>query len=331
MRRSILLFVSLLCAAAAPASAPEYRVTGSIAGPDGSWDYARVDAAARRLYVARSGSVTVADVASGQPVASWGALARGHAVVPLPGNRLLATSGNDATVRFFDTLTGQQLASIPVGKKPDAAIYDSSRHRVFVMNSDSGTVSIVDVETMKVTRTIAVKPALEYAALTKDGTLFINDEEDNEVEVVDVARGRAGKPIALTGCEGPTGLGLDMRRNRLIASCANGKAAVVDARSRKLVKLIDIGFGPDAVIMDEARGLAFIPCGRDGVLDLISLDSMARVGRVTTEVGARTGALDPITGAIYLPTAKFAPASTPGARPAMVPGSFHVLVVKPTR
>ena len=335
MRRSIfLLLASATPSLAAPAIAPTYAVAGSIAGPDGSWDYARVDAAARKLYVARSGAVTVVDLASGSQVTSWGELARGHAVVPLPGNRLLATSGNDATVRFFDTRTGQQIASLAVGKKPDAAIYDAAHGRAFVMNADSGTVSTIDTRAMRVTSTITVKPALEYAALAKDGTLFVNDEDANEIEVVDVVRGITGKPIALPGCEGPTGLGYDTRHDRLIAACANGKAAIVDARARRLVALLDIGKGADAVIMDDARRLAFVPCGRDGVLDILSLDApggIANVGRVTTEVGARTGALDTVTGAIYLPTARFGPPAAGGGRPAIIPGSFHILVVKPSR
>lgn len=334
MRLSILTLIA--CAApfavAAAKGAPTYSVTGSIPGPDGSWDYARVDAESHRLYVARSGSVTVTDLGPGGQVTSWGALARGHAVLPLPGNRLLVTSGNDATVRFFDTTSGQQIASVAVGKKADAAIYDAPRHRAFVMNSDSGTISLIDTVAMTVTGTITVKPALEYAALAKDGTLFVNDEDANEMEVVDVARGVTGKAIALPGCEGPTGLGYDRQHDRLIASCGNGKAAIVAAASRKLIGLVDIGKGADAVIMDDERGLAFIPCGSDGVLDILTFGgpgNVTRVGRVTTERGARTGAVDPSTGTIYLPTAKFGPPATVGGRPAIIPGSFHILVVKP--
>lgn len=312
---------------AAPSQVPQYRVDGSIAGPDGGWDYARVDAAKHRLYVARAGSVTVVDLAPSHGVTSIGDVQRGHAVVPLTGGRLLVTSGTDSTVRFLDTADGHELAKVPVGKKPDAAILDADGARAFVMNSDSGSVSVVDTAAMHVLHTIAVKPALEYAAL--DGnTLFINDEDLNEIEVVDVAHGATGKPIALTGCEGPTGLGYDAGHQRLIAACANGKAAIVDAKTRKLVRLIDIGKGPDAVILDAQRGLAFIPCGSDGVLDIISLKSFTHVGRVKTEVGARTGALDPETGDIYLPTAQFAPVAQPGGKRAPLPGSFHILVVK---
>ncbi|MDO7842900.1 YncE family protein [Sphingomonas immobilis] len=317
-------------AIAVPAASPSYAVTARIAGPDGSWDYAKVDPETHRLFIARSGSVTVIDLAGGG-ISSWGEIARGHAVVPLPGNRLLVTSGNDGTVRFLDTTTGRQIASVAVGKKADAAIFDAANARAFVMNADGGTVSVLDTATMRVSKTITVKPALEYAALV-GGTLFINDEDANEIEVVDIASGKAGKPIAMPGCEGPTGLGYDERTGHLVSACANGKAVIADAKARRVVGMVDTGKGADAVILDTARRLAFVPCGKDGVLDILSLDApggVMRVGRVTTEVGARTGALDPATGAIYLPTAAFSVPATPGARPTAVPGSFHVLVVKP--
>ncbi|WP_189676169.1 YncE family protein [Sphingomonas glacialis] len=336
MRRPSLL-VLLAAAAATPSGlaatpAPIYAVTQSIAGPDGSWDYARTDDDGTFVYVARSNAVTVLEVATGK-VTSLGSVQRGHAVVPLSGGRLLVTSGTDGTVRLYDLRSGAEMASIAVGKKPDAAILDPQKTHAYVMNADSGTVSVIDLATSKVSRTIPVKPALEYAAFGADGTLFVNNEEADQIETVDVARGVAGKAIALPGCKAPTGLGYDSAHDRLIASCANGKAAIVDARRRQLSALVDIGAGPDAVIMDEARGLAFIPCGKDGVLDILSLKGVRveAVGVVTTEVGARTGALDPKTGALYLPTAKFGAAAAGGGRPAMVPGSFHILVVKPAR
>ncbi len=50
---------------------------------------------------------------------------------------------------------------------------------------------------------------------------------------------------------------------------------------------------------------------------------------VATGRGARLGAVDPVTGKIYLPMADYTPASTPGGRPTMTPGSFHFLVVAP--
>lgn len=336
MRRLSLLALLAVPAAApfaiAASPAPTYSVVQSIAGPDGSWDYATVAQDGQHLYIARSDAVTVLDLTSGA-VSSLGKVERGHAVVPLRDGKLLVTSGTDGMVRVFDPRTGTETASIPVGKKPDAAILDRNGTHAVVMNADSGTVSVIDLAAAKVTRTIMVKPGLEYAAFGPDGTLFINNEDADEIETVDVGQGVAGKAIALPGCKAPTGLGYDAANDRLIASCANGKAAVVDARRRQLTALVAIGAGPDAVIIDEARGLAFIPCGKDGVLDILSLtgSKVTQAGVVKTAVGARTGALDRRTGVLYLPTATFGAPAVDGGRPVMVPGSFRILVVKSGR
>lgn len=85
------------------------------------------------------------------------------------------------------------------------------------------------------------------------------------------------------------------------------------------------------MMLDAKRRLAFIPCGKDGVLDILSLDGLVvrRVGRVRTATGARTGALDPSTSTIYLPTAATRPSSTQGGRPTPASGTFRVLVVRP--
>ena len=139
-----------------------------------------------------------------------------------------------------------------------------------------GTVSVVDPAHGSVTRTIQLAAGLELAALDEHGTLFVNNEETNQIHVVDPATGAVRAPIALTGCEGPTGLGYDRRSHRLIAACGNGKAAVVDSVTGRLVQLIDIGHGPDGVAIDEVRGVAFIPCGRDGELDVIPLRGEGR-------------------------------------------------------
>lgn len=321
------LAIALLCGAAAP----NYLVTGSIKASDGGWDYARVDTDAHKLYVARGTDVTEVDLAKQDAVRSFGSVAKGHAVVPIPGHKLLlVTSGHDDTVRLFETDTGQEVAKISVGGDPDAAVYDPASGLAAVMNAKSGTISVIDVAARSVVRTIALKPGLEYAQLGEGATLFVNNEDENEIETANLKTGAVGPVVKLNGCTGPTGLALDAKTGALISACANGKAAVVDAKAKQLVKLLDIGAGPDAVILDAPRRLAFIPCGRDGTLTVIALDgpgAPAVTGSVKTGVGARTGALDPATGKLYLPTADFGPAPASGGRPAMVPGSFHILVV----
>jgi YVTN family beta-propeller protein len=314
----------------AAAPAPTYVATGSIAGPDGGWDYASVDSEAHQLYIAHGNVVTAVDLGT-KAVRSFGAIAKAHAVVPISGkSMLLVTSGHDNSVRLLATGDGRELARIAVGADPDAAFYDVASGHAVVMNAKDGTVSVIDVAAHKVVRTITLKPALEFGVLGKNDMLYVNNEDLNEIESANLTTGRVGATIALPGCTGPTGLGYDERTGQLISACANGKAAVIDAVSHRMVKLLEIGSGPDAVIMDTARRVAIIPCGRDGTLSIVALDAVGGakvVGTAKSEKGARTGALDAADGTIYLPTAAFSPPASAGARPAAIAGSFHVAVM----
>jgi YVTN family beta-propeller protein len=328
MPRFLLLASATAIVAAAPVPAPSYKVTGSIAVPDGGWDYAKVDPKTGKLYVARTDSVTIVDLKS-QAVSSIGKIVRGHAVVPIADTTLLlVSSGRDDSVRILDTATGTEKAKIAVGSDPDAALYDGITKHAFVMNAKAGTVSIIDPIAATVVGTITLKPGLEFA-VGAGSTLYVNNEDENEIETADMVTGKAGAAIPLTGCTGPTGLGYDKQRNRLISACANGKAAVVDLATRT-VSLLAIGLGPDAVIMDRPRGVALIPCGKDGTLSVIDIASPGAatvIATVPTEPGARTGAVDRRDGMVYLPSARFGPPAAAGGRPTMIPGSAHILVV----
>ena len=80
--------------------------------------------------------------------------------------------------------------------------------------------------------------------------------------------------------------------------------------------------------------MAFVPCGRDGVLDVISLADPAHIAviqRVQTLPGSRTGTVDPGTGRVYVIASKpdTAAAVPPGGRVPRLAGSWEVLVIAP--
>ena len=76
MHRLMIALAGLGVIAASPAPAL-YQQTGSIAGPDGGWDYASIDPATRRLFVAHGDTVTMIDLAHGNTLRSFGAIEPG--------------------------------------------------------------------------------------------------------------------------------------------------------------------------------------------------------------------------------------------------------------
>jgi len=62
-------------------------------------------------------------------------------------------------------------------------------------------------------------------------------------------------------------------------------------------------------------------------MSVIDPARMAIVATIPTRTGARSGAIDPATGDIYLPSAELTAPVVPNARPTMTPGSFQILKI----
>ena len=111
---------------------------------------------------------------------------------------------------------------------------------------------------------------------------------------------------------------------------------VVDYDSGKVLGLAAIGDSPDAAGFDPKHGLAFSSNGGDGTLTVVDAGKAGfpALQNVKTEKGARTMALDTLTGRVYLVTAQFGPAppateAMPHPRRSVVADTFVVLVVEP--
>jgi len=316
------------CVQAAP-GASGLSVTAHIAGPDGGWDYASFDPARRRVYVAHGDKVMTIDADSGKVNGDFADGSRLHAVVPVPGTDLIVTTNSgDNTARVISAVDGRLIASIPAAKDTDSAAYDPSSGLVVVIGGDSGEITLVDPKAGKAVGSIVLGGSLEFAAPDGKGKVFINAEDTHEIAVVDIAARKLVGRYPMPGCQGPTGLAL-VAGDRLISACRNGIAKILDSKTGAEIASLTIGVGPDAVIADAGRKLAYIPSGRAGTLAVIALSGAANntvIDTVPTQVGARTGTMDPKTGTIYLPTAEYGPL-VPGQRPGTKPGAFQVLVV----
>jgi DNA-binding beta-propeller fold protein YncE len=329
MKRALLVAVLIAMGPSAFAGVSGLEVKAKLAGPDGHWDYASFDAARRRVYVAHGDDVLMVDADSGAVHAGFAKGSHLHAVVPVPGSdRIVTTNSGDKTAKVIDAKSGEILASVPGPADTDSAAYDPFTGDVVVIGGDSGEIELVDPKSMKAVGDLKVGGALEYGVPDGKGRFFINGEEANDIEVVDLKTLKVVAHYAMPGCQRPTGLAY-VEGDRLVSAC-NGRAEILSAVDGRVIASLPIGAGPDAVMYDPKRHIALIPSGRTGTLAVIALDGSKDntvVDTVTTQLGARTGAVDPKTGKVWLPTANYAPPAQPGGRPTTVPGTFQVLVL----
>jgi DNA-binding beta-propeller fold protein YncE len=329
MKKTLIAALFVLASAPVCAGVSGLKVVKEISGPDGHWDLVNFDPVQRRVYIAHGDDVLVIDADSGRVHAGFAQGSHLHAVVPVPGtDRLVTTNSGDKTARVLDAANGKVLASIPGPADTDSAAYDPATRDVVVIGGDSGEIELIDPRTMKSTGSLKIGGALEFGVPDGKGRFFINGEEANDIEVVDLKSLKVVAHYPMPECQRPTGLAY-VEGDRLVSSC-QGKAEILSAADGRVIASLPIGAGPDAVIYDPKRHLALIPSGRAGTLSVIALEGPQAntvIDTVQTQVGARTGTVDPKTGRVWLPTAKYAPPAQPGGRPTTVAGTFHVLVL----
>jgi DNA-binding beta-propeller fold protein YncE len=331
------LFVSLAIAFGSQpcaAQALNYKIVDRIKVPDGAFDYATFDAATNRVYMPRGMYTTVIDVKTGA-VSQLANGAGDHIALSVPGTNLLVLTQRQGVIRILDKTTDEVLADLPGGKNPNSAAYDPVTKLVFVMNKESGNATLVDPIARKAVGAVTISPnTLEFPVANGRGKIFDNIETTAEIAVIDARTKKVTRSFKLAGCEEPSGLAYAAATNLLVSACGNGVAKVIQADSGEEVASLSIGLGPDAVIYDSMRKLAFIPCGRDGVLDVISLADprhIAVVQHVQTQIGSRTGTVNPATGRLYLMASRPDPNAVvaPAGRVPRLASSWEVLVVGP--
>ncbi len=326
-RMGLVSLVAALLAGSGTAGPSGYHIVDRIPGPDGGWDYASYDPASDQVFVARSKAVSAFNLKTRQVSGDIAPADRGHAALVARG-QLIVTNGTLGAVAFFDPQTGAPLTSVAVGSNPDYALVDPRSGLLLVMNHTGGDVVEVSLDDHLVTRRIAVGGALEAAVLDGHGRAYVNIEDKNQIAVLDLAGQKVVARYDLKDCDGPTGLAYTGRD--LVVAC-DGAAEIIKAENGALLARIRVGEGADGVAYDPGSKLAFIPSGKTGTLSILKVDGRLTTlfDTVATAVSARTLALDPATGRIFLPYAAYGPPVTTGGRPGLKPGSFNLLVLAP--
>ena len=330
-----------------------YAILASLPGPDGMWDYAAIDSAARRLYLAQTDNVSILDLGGSAawtqirvPGSTW------HGVLPLESRGLLlATNGQAHSVAMFDAQSTEVLATVstnPQGRSaltgkfalfagladPDALVADPKSGFVAAVNGGSGEVIFVDVDRKAAIGRSQVGGKLEFAVADGKGSLYVNVQTAHEIAVIDTLAFKVTRRIPMPGCVEPKGLAYDPSTDLLISGCDNGVAKSFIAQTGQPLVTLKIGRGADAVMIDQKRHRAYIASGADAILSIFDIKDpqhIALLQTLSTENGTRLGAVDAQTGLLYLPSGKLGAPVAPRPWPSVLPGSFHVLVVGLTK
>ena len=315
------LLLTMLASTTALAATPSYTTTkiAPLGAPD-RWDYVSYDAPSHRVFVAHMDHIDVVDAASGVVLGRLEGVHGAHGQAVAADGAIWADSGKTAQVTQYDPKDFRAKATLPAGVDADAVVAAPGGKIVAVMNGDGESVTIVDTTQAAVRFNVKLGGSPEFAAADGAGHLYINIASTKEIVAVDTKAGQVTARYAVPGCTSPHGLAMDTGTRRLFVSCVNAVLQVLDADNGQVLQSLPIGQGTDAAAFDPGRRLVFSSNG-DGTLSVFHEDAagkLAPLGAVKTLPGARTMAVDPVSGRVFLVTAELA-----GTQPAAEGGRVH--------
>ena len=297
----------------------------------GGWDYIVADPMSDYLYVSHGTQVNVLNKNTGDSIGIIPNTIGVHGIALVHSlNKGFTSNGRLNNVFVFDLKTLQITDSIKTGENPDAILYDDYSKKIITCNGRSKNISVIDPSTNKVVATIDVKGKPETAVSDGEGKIFINNEDESEIEVVDINSMKLINSWSIAPGESPSGLSIDRKNKLLFSGCDNKLLMVIDATNGKVIAKLPIGDGCDGTAFDAALNTIYSSNG-EGTLTIIKEESKNKfsvIRDLPTKRGARTIGLDSKSHTIYLPTADFGTPSAGQQRPPMIPGTFQVLVVK---
>jgi DNA-binding beta-propeller fold protein YncE len=336
MNRSLSSFALATIAFSVLAQTPgSYRITHKyVLGEDGSSDYVVPDPPSHRVYIARQNRLMVVDEESGRLVGEVTGIqgAHGTAIAEKTGHGF-ATSGNDQSVVMFDLKTFKTLGRIPAAEDADAILFDGPSNRVFTLNGDAHSSTVIDPAAGKLITNIPLGGKPEYGVSSGDGKVYANLTDVSEVVEIDAATATVRRRWSTAPCKQPVSMAIDKARHCLFSGCRSGVMAISDTRAGKVVATVAIGTGVDGAGYDPATGDAFAS-NADGTLTVIHQDSPDQYHvsqTLATPVGSRNMGLDPTNHRLFVVAAQFGPAPAGGrGRGPVLPGSFTLMVVERT-
>ena len=173
---------------------------------------------------------------------------------------------------MFDLKTYKPLGRIPAAEDADAILYDPASKRVFTLNGDAHSSTVIDPVAGALITNIPLGGKPEYGASAGDGKVYANLTDIGEVVEIDAKTATVVRRWSTAPCKQPVAMAIDTAHHRLFSGCRSGVMAISDYQAGKVIATAPIGAGVDGAGYDAASGNAFAS-NADGTLTVIHQDA----------------------------------------------------------
>ncbi len=194
----------------------------------------------------------------GTPPEVTGELSATH-TYQTPGHHTLIVTASDDATKTSDTLIFA--AHYPLTSTPPShsgtIVFDRARQRVWNVNPDSGSVTVIDSQALLRLREIPVGKAPGSLALSPDGSVWVTNSLSDEVVVLDGDSGDVQARIPLAYASQPHSIAFGPSGLAYVSLYATGKLVEIDPASRTLRRELLLGPTPAGVSV-AADGRIFV-------------------------------------------------------------------------
>jgi DNA-binding beta-propeller fold protein YncE len=258
-------------------------------------DHFAVDPAGQRLFAAALGNHTleVLDVAAGKRIASISGLNEPQGVAYLPSlHRVVVATRAGGTVTAFDDASYQPVTTIPNVPDADNLRLDARAGLLYLGHGD-GALGVIDSASMKLVADIPLPGHPESFRLEEGSPrIFVNVPPTHEILVVDRARRSVVSRIPLPGFADNYPMSLDERGHRMFVGVRRpARLLVFDTTTFQRIAAVPCVGDTDDLFFDAGRDRVYV-IGGEGYVDVFDATpsgNHARLARIATRVGARTG------------------------------------------
>jgi len=272
----------------------------------GFFDYMLVDAGRRRVVAAHTSSESVvfvnADTTRVVRQLYLGADPHGLVFDQRDAAYLVGTSGAEHGVFVIDRDSLQTRALIRTPGPVDGVTLDRRRDRVYAAADDGNSIWVLSIPERRMIATIATPRDSDRGEYDwQTDRIYQNFTSTNSTLIIDAASYRVVGSISTAPAARPHGLADDPTSHTLFVAGVNGKLVQLDMRSRQRVRSVSIAPHVDQIALDDRRRRLYC-ASAEGLLTVVDLraDGTYVSKSLSVPRGARTLAVDPATGSVWL-------------------------------
>jgi DNA-binding beta-propeller fold protein YncE len=284
-------------ASAAEPPLTEVQVIG-LPGVERRIDHFAVDATSHRLFVGAlgNGTLEVVDVSAGKRITSIPGLKEPQGVAYLPAVHRIVVAMRGGGVKAFDDRDYRLVTTLSGMSDADNLRLDGAGGQLYVGYGE-GALGVIDPSSMTRIADIPLPGHPESFRLEEAGPrIFVNVPDTREILIVDRTQRSIVTHIPLGNLLNNYPMSLDETGHRLFVAVRQpARLLVFDTASSKQIAAAPCVGDSDDLFYDARRDRVYV-IGGEGFVDTFDASpsgQYARIGRLTTRAGARTGLWSP--------------------------------------